>query len=126
MAHKGEERPGICFFLVSFLRVPLYPDVPYANSPDRHDFYHVFNPRERSPIGTFMVAYKLTAAIFAEVILFSLVFFPVSGYVRAVAMGALDFYGGLHHSIVFLCAPVVITPLSYFLDHLPNFFRNLG
>jgi hypothetical protein len=65
-----------------------------------------------------MVAYKLTAAIFAEIILFSLVLFAIPGYVRAVAMGALDFYGGLHHSIVSFCAPVVFTPLSYFLDHL--------
>jgi hypothetical protein len=64
-----------------------------------------------------MITYELTAAICASVILFTLVLFPVSGYVRAVAMGALDVYGGLHNFIVFLCAPVVITPLSYFLDH---------
>jgi hypothetical protein len=54
-----------------------------------------------------MITYELTAAIFASVILFALVLFPVSGYVGAVAMGALDFYGDLHHSIVFPCAPVV-------------------
>jgi hypothetical protein len=35
-----------------------------------------------------------------------------------VTEGTLDFYGGFHHSIAFLCDPVVITPLSYFLDHL--------
>jgi hypothetical protein len=64
-----------------------------------------------------MIAYKLAATIFAEEILFSLVLFPVSGYVRAVAMGAFDFYADLHNFIVFLCASVVITPLSYFLDH---------
>jgi hypothetical protein len=64
-----------------------------------------------------MIAYKLAAALFAEIILFPLVLFPVSGYVRAVAMGALDFYDDLHDPIVFICAPVVITPLSYFLDH---------
>jgi hypothetical protein len=40
-----------------------------------------------------MVAYKLAAAIFAEIILFPLGFFPVSGYVGIVAMGACDFYG---------------------------------
>jgi hypothetical protein len=40
-----------------------------------------------------MIAYKLAAAVFAEVILFTLVLFPVSDYVRAVAMGAFDFYG---------------------------------
>jgi hypothetical protein len=73
-----------------------------------------------------MITYELTAAIFAEVILFTLVLFPVSGYVRAVAMGTLDFYGGLHHSIVFLCAPVVSTPLSYFLDHLLNYMQGIG
>jgi hypothetical protein len=40
-----------------------------------------------------MITYELTAAILAEVILFTLVLFSVSGYVRAVAMGALDVYG---------------------------------
>jgi hypothetical protein len=64
-----------------------------------------------------MITYELTATISAEVILFILVLFPVSGYVRTVAMGAFDFYDDLHNSIVFLCASVVITPLSYFLDH---------
>jgi hypothetical protein len=66
-----------------------------------------------------MIAYKLAAALFTEVILFPLVFFPISGYVRAVAMGAFDFYDDLHNFIVFLYASVVITPLSYFLDHHP-------
>jgi hypothetical protein len=64
-----------------------------------------------------MITYELTIAIFAEVIVFTLVLFPVSGYVRTVAMGAFDFYDDLHNFIVFLCASVVITPLSYFLDH---------
>jgi hypothetical protein len=64
-----------------------------------------------------MITYELTAAILAEVILFTLVLFPVSGYLRAVAMGALDFYGYLHNFIVFPCAPVVFTPPSYFVDH---------
>jgi hypothetical protein len=67
-----------------------------------------------------MITYELTAAIFAGVILFTLAFLSVSGYVRAGAMGAFDVYGYLHHSIVFLCAPVVSTPLSYFLDHLQH------
>jgi hypothetical protein len=40
-----------------------------------------------------MITYELTAAIFATVLLFTLVLFPVSGYVRTVAMGAFDFYG---------------------------------
>jgi hypothetical protein len=34
-----------------------------------------------------------------------------------MAMGALDFYGYCHNFIVFPCVPVVITPLSYFVDH---------
>ncbi|MHB9294080.1 hypothetical protein Holit_03206 [Hollandina sp. SP2] len=38
-----------------------------------------------------MVAYKLAAAFFTEVMLFTLVFFPFR--VRIVAMGAFDFYG---------------------------------
>jgi hypothetical protein len=32
--------------------------------------------------------------------------------------GALDFYGCQHDFTVFFCAPVVFTPLSYFVDHL--------
>jgi hypothetical protein len=40
-----------------------------------------------------MIAYKLAAALFAEVILFTLVLFPVSGYVGALAMGVFDFHG---------------------------------
>jgi hypothetical protein len=40
-----------------------------------------------------VVAYKLAAAVFAPVILLVVVFFPVSGYVGTMAMGALDFYG---------------------------------
>jgi hypothetical protein len=61
-----------------------------------------------------MITYELTSTIFASVILFTLVLFPVSGYVRAVAMGTLDFYGDLHHPIVFPCAPVVFTPIILF------------
>jgi hypothetical protein len=40
-----------------------------------------------------MITYELTAAILAEVILFTLAFLSVSGYVRAVAKGAFDVYG---------------------------------
>jgi hypothetical protein len=40
-----------------------------------------------------MVADKLVTAVFAPVILLVVAFFPVSGYVRTVAMRALDFYG---------------------------------
>jgi hypothetical protein len=39
---------------------------------------------------------------------------------RTMAMGALDFYGDCHNFIVFLCAPVVIISLSYFVDHHPS------
>jgi hypothetical protein len=53
-----------------------HPDIPYANTSDQHDFYHVFNPWKGSFVGAFMIAYKLAAAIFAEIILFPLVLFP--------------------------------------------------
>jgi hypothetical protein len=39
-----------------------------------------------------MAADELTTALGAEVILFAVAFFSVSGYVRTMAMGALDFY----------------------------------
>jgi hypothetical protein len=40
-----------------------------------------------------MVADKLTPAVFTAVILFAVVFFPISGYVRVMALGAIDVYG---------------------------------
>jgi hypothetical protein len=40
-----------------------------------------------------MVAYRLAAAVFADEVLFTLAFFPVPGYVWAVAMRAIDGYG---------------------------------
>jgi hypothetical protein len=40
-----------------------------------------------------MAAYKLAAAIFAEVILFPLAFLSVFGYIGTMATGAFDFYG---------------------------------
>jgi hypothetical protein len=64
-----------------------------------------------------MVTDELTTALGAKVILFAVAFFPVSGYVMTMAMGALDFYGDCHNFIVFLCVPIVSTPLSYFVDH---------
>jgi hypothetical protein len=39
-----------------------------------------------------MAADELTTALGAEVMLFTVVFFPVSGYVGTMATGALDFY----------------------------------
>jgi hypothetical protein len=45
----------------------------------------------------------------------------VTHYVRALAIGALDLYDDVHDPIVFLCAPLVITPPSYFVDHHRNF-----
>jgi hypothetical protein len=65
-----------------------------------------------------MAADELTSALGTEVIiLFAVVFFPVSVYVGAMATEALDFYGYYHDFIVFLCVPVVFTSLSYFVDH---------
>jgi hypothetical protein len=45
-----------------------------------------------------MIRYKLAAAIFTAVILLTLAFLSVSGYVRAMAMGAIDVYGDCHSS----------------------------
>jgi hypothetical protein len=39
-----------------------------------------------------MAADELTTALGTEVILFAVVFFPVSGYPGTMVMGALDFY----------------------------------
>jgi hypothetical protein len=50
---------------------------------------------------------------------FTLVLFPVSGYARDAAMGVLGFYDDVHDPIIFLCAPVVIVLLSYFVDLCP-------
>jgi hypothetical protein len=40
-----------------------------------------------------MVAYKLAATVFADEVLFTLVFFPVPGYVLTMAKRAIDVYG---------------------------------
>jgi hypothetical protein len=40
-----------------------------------------------------MVADELVTAAGTQVILFAVAFFPVSGYIRTLATGALDFYG---------------------------------
>jgi hypothetical protein len=40
-----------------------------------------------------MLADELASAVFTEVILFTVAFLPVPGYVRTMAMGACDFYG---------------------------------
>jgi hypothetical protein len=84
-------------------------DVPYAHSPDEHDFYQFDYPGKASLIGSFMVAYKLTSAVFTTVKLLSLALFSVSGYVGAMAMGAFEFYGYYHSLIVSLYAPVVLS-----------------
>jgi hypothetical protein len=55
--------------------------------------------------------------------MFAIVFFPVSGYLGAMAMGTLEFYGCFHDFIVIPCVPFVITPLSYFVDHLQMAFN---
>jgi hypothetical protein len=68
-------------------------DIPYADSLGRSDGKNHACPRKASLISHFMVCDKPTTALGAEVILFTVVFFPVSGYVRIMAMGALDFYG---------------------------------
>jgi hypothetical protein len=45
-----------------------------------------------------MTANELAAAVFTAVILFVVVFFPVPGYIRALAKGAFDVYGDCHSS----------------------------
>jgi hypothetical protein len=68
-------------------------DVSYTGSLDKHDFDHLNDPGKVSPVSHFMAAGELTTALGTEVILFAVVFFPVSGYVGTMAMEALDFYG---------------------------------
>jgi hypothetical protein len=51
-------------------------DVPYTNSPDKHDFDHPDEPGKASLISHFMAADELTTALGTPVILFAVVFFP--------------------------------------------------
>jgi hypothetical protein len=51
-------------------------DIPYANSPDKHDFDHPDDPGKASLISHFTATGELTSALGAEVILFAVVFFP--------------------------------------------------
>jgi hypothetical protein len=68
-------------------------DVPNADSPYQHDFYEFGYTGEASPVGFFMIRDKLAPAVFTEIILRAVVFFPVSDYVSAMALGAFEFYG---------------------------------
>jgi hypothetical protein len=45
-----------------------------------------------------MAVDELTTAVFTEVILFATAFFPISGYVGTMAMGAIDVYADSHSS----------------------------
>jgi hypothetical protein len=54
--------------------------------------------------------------------LFAAAFFPVSGYVGAIAMGRLLSMVVSMISQCFFCDPVLFTLLSYFVDHLHKHF----
>jgi hypothetical protein len=47
-------------------------DVPYANSPDQHDFDQVDHPAVVTRVGYVLVADELASALRAEVILFAI------------------------------------------------------
>jgi hypothetical protein len=68
-----------------------------------------------------MVRNKLSSAVFAEIILGTVAFFSVFDYIIAMALGAFEFYGDLHYSIISLLSLFVILSLSYFVDHLQIF-----
>jgi hypothetical protein len=50
--------------------------VPNADSPDKHDFDQVNHPGAAALIGYILVADELASAVFAEVMLFAVAFFP--------------------------------------------------
>jgi hypothetical protein len=83
-----------------------------------HDFYEFGYTGEASPVGFFMICDKLASAVFAEIIPGAVAFFSVFDYSIAMALGAFEFYGDLHYSIVSLLSPFAILSLSYFVDHL--------
>jgi hypothetical protein len=60
----------------------------------KHYFDQVDYPKTTSPAGHFMIADKLAYTMSTAVLWFPLAFFPVSGYLGTVTMGALDVYGG--------------------------------
>jgi hypothetical protein len=66
---------------------------PYADSSYRHDFYEFSYTGEASPVGFFMLTDKLTSAVFTEIILGAVAYFPVSDYGTSLALGAFEFYG---------------------------------
>jgi hypothetical protein len=53
-------------------------DVPDAGAPYQHDFYEFGYTGEASPVSFFMVRNKLSSAVFAEIILGAVAFFPIS------------------------------------------------
>jgi hypothetical protein len=64
---------------------------PYADSSYRHDFYEFGHTGEVSPVGFFMITDKLATAVFTEIILGAVAYFPVSDYITALALGAFEF-----------------------------------
>jgi hypothetical protein len=85
---------------------------PYADSSYRHDFYEFGYTGEASPVDFFMLTDKLATAVFTEILLMAVVYFPVSDYGTSPALGAFEFYGDLHSSIALLLFPV-----SYLFHH---------
>jgi hypothetical protein len=69
-----------------------------------------------------MAADELATAVFTEVILFVVVFFPVSDYVRTMAMGAIDVYDDTHSSYYHLLSSLPFPYSSYFVDHHQSFY----
>jgi hypothetical protein len=53
-------------------------NIPCADSPYQHDFYQIDYAGTASLIGFFMIADKLASAVFTEIILGTVAFFPVS------------------------------------------------
>jgi hypothetical protein len=58
-----------------------------AGSPDEHNFDQGFYPWEAAPAGHLMAADELATAVFAEVVLRTVAFFPVPGYAGAMTTG---------------------------------------
>jgi hypothetical protein len=71
----------------------VFKTVLNAGSPNGHDFNEGNYPWEAVPAGHLMAADELAAAVFAEVILCAVVFFPFRDMLGLWQRWACDLYG---------------------------------
>jgi hypothetical protein len=98
--------------------------ITYPTATDEHTERQRDKLKTPTGIALFKGRYKLIPTAFALIVLFLIAFLAVLLYTLPMTMGAGEFYGSRHNSIVLRRAPFVFTPAAYFLDHLLQDIEN--